>query len=217
MLVLLVGIHSMVEYPLWYAYFLLPTALAWGLVLGLPGPTDAVQPRSASVPGLVAGLVMAAAGLLAVLDYQRAVVIYAPTDGSGTLAERIARGQLSPLFAHQADYAAATNEVPPASRALGLMRATHALLDTRLMMAWSRQLADSGHLDEARWVAQRLRDFRNPDAAEFFAPCDAATPSASLPFQCQMPQRVHSWRDLAALPPLLPRAAVGQAAPSATQ
>ena len=216
-LVLLVGIHSMVEYPLWYAYFLLPTALAWGLVLGLPGPTDAVQPRSASVPGLVAGLVMAAAGLLAVLDYQRAVVIYAPTDGSGTLAERIARGQLSPLFAHQADYAAATNEVPPASRALGLMRATHALLDTRLMMAWSRQLADSGHLDEARWVAQRLRDFRNPDAADFFAPCDAATPSASLPFQCQMPQRVHSWRDLAALPPLLPRAAVGQAAPSATQ
>jgi O-antigen ligase len=32
-LVLLVGIHSMVEYPLWYAYFLLPTALAWGLSL----------------------------------------------------------------------------------------------------------------------------------------------------------------------------------------
>jgi threonine synthase len=119
------------------------------------------------------------AGLLAVLDYQRAVVIYAPTDGSGTLAERIARGQLSPLFAHQADYAAATNEVPPASRALGLMRATHALLDTRLMMAWSRQLADSGHLDEARWVAQRLRDFRNPDAAEFFAPCDAGAAAAS--------------------------------------
>ena len=216
-LVLLTGIHSMVEYPLWYAYFLLPTALAWGLVLGLPGPADADRPRSASVPGMVAGLLMAAAGLLAVLDYQRAVVIYAPTDGSGSLAERIARGQLSPLFAHQADYAAATNEVPPASRALGLMRATHALLDTRLMMAWSRQLADSGHLDEARWVAQRLQDFRNPDAAEFFAPCAAGTAAASLPFQCQAPQRVHRWRDLAALPPLLPRAAAGQAEPSATQ
>jgi hypothetical protein len=84
---------------------------------------------------------MAAAGLLAVLDYQRAVVIYAPTDGSGSLAARIARGQMSPLFAHHADYAAATNAVPPASRALGLVRATHALLDTRLMMA-----SEAGHV-----------------------------------------------------------------------
>jgi hypothetical protein len=148
------------------------------------------------------------------------VVIYAPTEGSGSLAERIARGQLSPLFAHHADYAAATNAVPPASRALGLLRATHALLDTRLMLAWSRQLADTGHLDEARWVAQRLRDFQKPDAAEFFAACDAGAAAAHLPFQCQAPARVHSWRDLAALPPLLvpePPAAAAQAGASATQ
>jgi len=225
-LVLLTGLHSLVEYPLWYAYFLLPTALAWGLVLGLPAAAQAAPPRKAapakSPAGLAAGLLMVAGGLLAALDYQRVVVIYAPADGSGSLASRIARGQLSPLFAHHADYAAATNEVPPASRALGLARATHALLDTRLMLAWARQLADAGHVDEARWVAQRLRDFRNPDAAEFFAPCTAggdgvegavgavgaerppgAAP-AGLPFQCQPPQRLHSWRDLAALPPLLP-------------
>ena len=200
-LVLLTGLHSLVEYPLWYAYFLLPTALAWGLVLGLPAASG--RPRGASPAGMVAGVLMAAGGLLAVLDYQRVVVIYAPTDGSGSLAARIARGQLSPLFAHQADYAAATNEVPPASRALGLARATHALLDTRLMMAWSRQLAETGHVDEARWVAQRLRDFRNPDAADFFAPCAPAAAVAAQPFQCQPPQQVHSWRDLAALPPLL--------------
>jgi len=227
-LVLLTGLHSLVEYPLWYAYFLLPTALAWGLVLGLPAArpaglpdlaAPAGRPDGASAAGLLAGLVMAAAGLLAVLDYQRAVVIYAPTDGSGSLAARIARGQMSPLFAHHADYAAATNEVPPASRALGLVRATHALLDTRLMMAWSRALAEAGHVDEARWVAQRLRDFRNPDAAEFFAPCSSG-PQAGQPFQCQAPLRAHSWRTLAALPPLLPRqpaGAAGQPAAPATQ
>ncbi len=228
-LVLLVGLHSLVEYPLWYAYFLLPTALAWGLVLGLPAASDAAArrvavavdvaaaaaaaaaatggnkappPRAAALRGITAGLLMALAGLLAALDYQRAVVIYAPTDSSGPLAARIARGQHSLLFAHHADYAAATNAVPPASRALGLLRAPHALLDTRLMLAWSRQLADSGHLDEARWVAQRLRDFRNPDAAEFFAPCQAAGVAGPLPFQCQAPLRLHHWRDLVALPPL---------------
>ena len=152
---------------------------------------------------MLAGLLLAAGGVLAALDYQRVVVIYAPPDDGGTLAGRIAAGQLSPLFAHQADYAAATNPVPPASRALGLARATHSLLDTRLMMAWAQGLAANGHPDEARWVAARLRDFRNADAADFFAPCVAGTTAAAdLPFQCQAPQRVHDWRSLARLPPL---------------
>ncbi len=231
-LVLLTALHSLVEYPLWYAYFLLPAALAWGLVLGLPMPSPhagrshaVATPAVASATGMAAGLLLAAAGVLAVLDYQRVVVIYAPADDGGSLASRIARGQRSPLFAHQADYAAATNDVPPASHALGLARATHALLDTRLMMAWARQLADTGRLDEARWVAQRLRDFRNTDATAFFAPCaDNSTAkhaeAPSLPFQCQAPLQTHDWRALARLPPLLalpPAPAVAQRASSASQ
>ena len=199
-LVLMIGLHSLVEYPLWYAYFLLPAALAWGLVLGLPvGATDEAGPvpGAGGAAGLIAGLLMAAGGLFAVWDYQRVVVIYAPPDGSGALATRIARGQLSPLFAHHADYAAATNPTPPASTALGLARATHSLLDTRLMIAWTGHLAASGHTDEARWVAQRLRDFRNADATEFFAACNAGGAGG---VQCQPPQAVHDWRALATLP-----------------
>ena len=33
-MVLLMALHSQLEYPLWYAHFLLPTALVWGLCLG---------------------------------------------------------------------------------------------------------------------------------------------------------------------------------------
>ena len=33
-MVLMMALHSLLEYPLWYAYFLLPTALAFGLCLG---------------------------------------------------------------------------------------------------------------------------------------------------------------------------------------
>ena len=33
MMVLMMALHSQLEYPLWYAYFLLPTALAFGLCL----------------------------------------------------------------------------------------------------------------------------------------------------------------------------------------
>jgi len=231
LLVLLCGLHSQVEYPLWYAYFLLPTALAWGLVLGTPLGTPvgipsgrtgrladetAAPPRSgATTAGLLAGVVMVAGGVLSLLDYQRVVEIYAPSDNSGPLAARIAQGQRSPFFAHQADYAAATNEVPPASAALGLMRATHSLLDTRLMVAWARQLALTGQVDAARWLAQRLREFHNPDSDEFFAPCDK--PGGAAQFQCQAPQALHPWREFTTLPLLLPAAAAAsQPAPASS-
>ena len=201
-LVVLTLLHSAVEYPLWYAYFLMPAALAWGYALGtppgearLPASNANSAPQPAAAWALAAGMVMTLAGAFAVLDYQRVVVIYAPRDGAGTLGERIAHGQHSPLFAHHADYAAATNDAPPADAALGLTRATHSLLDTRLMLAWARHLAASGQaqqIDHARWLAQRLREFKNAEADSFFAPC--ADGAVDL-FQCQPPQRVHGWRE----------------------
>lgn len=212
-LVLICLLHSSVEYPLWYAYFLLPAALAWGFALGAPiavaGDMALVrQPPRSSPPapsgwGAAAGLLMALGGWLALLDYQSAVVIYAPTEGSGSLVARIERGQRSLLFAHHADYAATTNETPPAATALGFARATHSLLDTRLMVAWAQWLADAGAVDQARWLAQRLREFHNPDADGFFAPCKSTSKNPAFDdFQCQPPLRVHSWREFLT-PPLL--------------
>lgn len=46
MMVLLIGLHSLLEYPLWYAYFLLPTAFAWGLALGLPAAVAGANPNT---------------------------------------------------------------------------------------------------------------------------------------------------------------------------
>ena len=43
-------------------------------------------------------------------------------------------------------------------------RAPHYLLDTRLMMAWAKALAERGEIDKARHVAARLREFRNDQA-----------------------------------------------------
>jgi hypothetical protein len=62
MMVVLIGLHSLLEYPLWYAYFLLPTAFAWGLALGLPGragapagPVGAGQVLAPRAPGPAEG------------------------------------------------------------------------------------------------------------------------------------------------------------------
>ena len=127
-------------------------------------------------------------------DYGRVVVIYTPSANAAPLPQRIAVGQDSFFFAHHADYAAATSTEPP-SRAMGAFEnTTHSLLDTRLMMDWSRALAESGHLDKARHVAARLREFRNPAADEFFAPCQAEPAPVPLPFQCQAPTVDLPWR-----------------------
>ena len=47
-------------------------------------------------------------GSLAIYDYMRVVVIFAPPANAGSLEQRIAEGKKSVLFAHHADYADAT-------------------------------------------------------------------------------------------------------------
>jgi hypothetical protein len=75
------------------------------------------------------------------------------------------------------------------------MEAPHYLLDTRLMIAWAQALARAGELDKARHLAQRLREFRNPQADEFFEACDTPDGSEPPPFQCQPPDSAPHWRD----------------------
>lgn len=226
MTVLLIGLHSLLEYPLWYAYFLLPTAWAWGHALrppltadgragrgtagaGAPEPSssaiaaapDAVRPKPKALGAAAAwtwpviGSLMLAGAALAAWDYGKVVVIYTPSDDAAPLPQRIARGQQSWFFAHLADYAAATSTEPPSQAMAAFNSTTHSLLDTRLMMDWARALAESGHTDKARHLAARLREFRNPAADEFFAPCEAEPRPSPLPFQCEPPAVALSWRD----------------------
>jgi hypothetical protein len=199
MLVLVIGLHSMVEYPLWYSYFLLPAAWAWGHALGSQAGGDGAAPprtRRAARAGMAAGLVLLAGGVLALLDYQRVVVIFAPGAGAGPLAERIRQGQRSLFFAHHADYAAATSPEPGVDRDLAFQRAPHYLLDTRLMVAWARELEARGDTDLARTLAARLREFRNREADDYFQPCGQADAASAIP--CQAPAAAHGWREFVA-------------------
>jgi O-antigen ligase len=198
-MVLMILLHSLLEYPLWYSYFLLPAAWAWAFALGEPRgiPLRAGQPsRAFGAAG--AALVLCSVG--AVLDYRSVATIFSAAEGAPPLAQRIARGQHSVLFAHHADYAAATSEAPGEDTLQPFERATHYLLDTRLMMAWATALAGRGELDEARTIAARLREFRNPAAQEFFDECgapaaSAATAASAPPFQCEAPKRQPDWRE----------------------
>ncbi|MEJ6006213.1 Wzy polymerase domain-containing protein [Paucibacter sp. AS339] len=197
MLVLMIGLHSLLEYPLWYAYFLLPTAFAFGLALGSEREAASAGSAVASWTWWTGGALMLAGSLLTVRDYLRVVEIYVPSAHAPALTKRIADGQATLLFSSQADYAAATS-LPPGPEALAAtQRTAHNLIDARLMMAWAKSLHASGEPDKARYVVERLREFRNASSSDWLAECDdARSPGAPLPFQCEPAQRVYAWREL---------------------
>lgn len=204
MIVLMIGLHSLLEYPLWYAYFLLPTAFAFGLCLGDPPrgtkPAQDAPAKGSSIwrirPLLVAALLMLAGGVFSLFDYMKVAAIFTANDNAPPLAQRIADGRRSVFFAHHADYAAATIAEHPSQVMFAFKRAPHYLLDARLMMAWAKALNEAGETDKARYVAQRLKEFRNEQAAEFFAVCDEpAGAGAARPFQCEQPTGRYTYED----------------------
>jgi len=205
-MVLMMGVHSMLEYPLWYAYFLLPTAYAFGVCLARGEGTapaaagSSVPPPSAvSWPARVvfsASMAVVVGATLSVSDYLRVVAIFAPGDGAAPLADRIADGQRSWFFAHHADYAAATTAERPSEAMQAFDRAPHYLLDTRLMMAWARAYDEAGDVQRARYLAQRLREFHNPQSEEFFGKClEPSRAGEPTPFQCVPPDTAYTYRD----------------------
>lgn len=199
MMVLMMALHSQLEYPLWYLYFLLPTAWAWGACLGAGQPEAAARTASPAArrPALLlpaAGLLTMVLGLAAMQDYRRVVVIYAPPADASPLSQRIRLGQDAWLFGHQADYAAATTTDQPGLLLPAVQRAAHNLLDTRLMIAWARAYAQQGDLERARHLADRLREFRNPNSDELFAECHDPK-RESKPFQCTPASVPLDWRD----------------------
>lgn len=190
-MLLLVALHSQLEYPLWHASFLLPTAWVLGTCLGL-GLTERAGNPAARDTLRPVGLAMIMASLVSLVDYSRVVPVFA-SDRAVPLTERIADGQGSWLHAHHADYAGAVTARTPAEGVLAFERATHFVLDGQLLAAWARRLAQQGNLEQARNVAQRLREFDTPEARAFFEPCAERLPTAGV--LCDPPTKALDWRD----------------------
>jgi hypothetical protein len=191
MMLLVLFVHSQLEYPLWYAYFLLPAAWALGVFLGSAPPRP--NERTIAIPAIVfrvVGVLGVVGALFAFWDHRRVEVIFGPPPGAAPLAERIAEGQKSKLFGHHADYAAATTD-PTGVPLATFRRPLHHLIDVRLMVAYAKALHAAGKLPEAVYVAQRLREFRRPDAQSHFSHCEAKPD-----WWCTTEPVALTWRDL---------------------
>jgi O-antigen ligase len=204
-MVAIAALHSLLEYPLWYSYFLLPTAFAWGAALGVRVPMaastgDTPPAKPGQSPALLmGGLIMSTLAIWCALDYQSAVNIYAPRPGAGPLDQRIATGKRMPWWGYQADYADVTagDDESPSKPPAAFKRTMHNLLDARLMIAYARSLEEHGEVDKARYVIARLKEFRNPMGDEFLAVCKTQPePDEERAFQCDPPTQPHTWREV---------------------
>lgn len=198
-LVVVMGVHSLLEFPLWFAYFLLPTAWAWGQALGARARATAPSPDiEAALPAhrswRIVGALFVAVGVAAWFDYGTIAALYMPGPATASLDDRLGRAQVSPLFRHHGEYALALQAQRPADVLPEIDRAAHAYIDGRLLYAWANALEHTGQDDKARYVAARLREFRLPGAAAFFAPCD--DPAVAVkPFQCLPASPGLTWHD----------------------
>lgn len=183
-----IGVHSMLEYPLWYAYYLLPTAFWLGTLLRL----GRVRPASAEAPPQRDAYPLQAMGVLIVLgtlyaswDFSRVLQIYQPF-GQARLQpaeQRIANGRRSLLFGAFADYALVLTADHPSEVIAAFERPLQHLVDTPLLIAYAKAYAERGEPDKARYIAQRIREFQHPASAEFLAACQQ--PASAQAFQCQ--------------------------------
>ena len=199
----LVLLHSMLEYPLWYAYFLLPAAFMLGLCLASSIRNDAARAKAVG-PGdsttnlRSAALLLMLGAAFSVLDYLRVVPIFVapPPDIARPLNERIAAGQESLLFPYLADVGAAMNSPDPADALGPSRRAAHLLLDASTMLTYANSLHATGDTERAKYVARRLKEFPSAETQAYFAPCkDATLTDAQRPYQCFAPQRKFTFED----------------------
>lgn len=194
MLLLVVLSYSLVELPLWYPMFLLPTMFFMALCLeksSVDQPPQATTEVSVS-PILLGGAAMVIGGLLAMADYMRVKAIFQPASPR-LFQERILKGRQSLFFGQYADYAAAVSASQPALVYDVFERAVHQLLDPPLLVAWAEALNARGEVDKARYIAQRLREFPSGvvDSTAYFSPCtrngQEQREQVAEPFQCSPP------------------------------
>ncbi len=167
-------VQSLVEYPLWFAHFLLPTTMLAAL-LGARATQSAVDATSTHTEVLplrgshlsIAIVIAFVGGTFAAAilrEYDATASIY--DAGGNVVRTRATAADASQHFfyGHYGDYATImlNRDTVPADR---FARPTRAIIDEKLLVAWSRSLAREGRMREADFIAARAREF--PASAVF--------------------------------------------------
>ena len=162
-LIVVLGLHSLLEYPLWYGPFQMTLGLAIGMLWAVPDAT--VEEEAQEGPMLVAALLFIGC-LYAAWDFNRVGQIYRPA-ASRDAAYRdnpLHHAKQSWLFKNQADFAELTTQTVTAENAAELypqaVRLMHYSPEARVV----QRVIDSGkilgHDAQAQELAERLDDVK---------------------------------------------------------
>ena len=162
-LVLVVGLHSLLEYPLWYGPFQMTLGLAIGL---LWAPTDApTQVEAQEGPMLMAALLFLGC-LYAAWDFNRVGQIYrqAASRDAAYRDNPLHHAKQSWLFKNQADFAELTTQTVTADNAAAIYPQARRLMHYSPEARVVQRVIDSGtllgHDKEAQELAERLEDVK---------------------------------------------------------
>ncbi len=183
-------LHSLFEYPLWFAYFLLPSAflLAWLACSGAAGETDDAVLHShtptrlsmaASIIATAISVACIAISVYAWNEYQKITAIYSQTTNAAALRSAVSDARKSPLYGQFGDYAAIMLAGDRAELAW-FARTIRQVLDERLLTAYAQALTRAGETDKAAYVVARAREFQ-PQAVFAGLPVIAPSSMASAP------------------------------------
>ncbi|MGY4831778.1 Wzy polymerase domain-containing protein [Sphaerotilaceae bacterium SBD11-9] len=210
----LLGIHSLLEYPLWFSFFLLPAAFLFGQFVQLGARSEKAQADGSGTPTAAEasegpapfkilplllqgiGIAIVLGSLFAVWDYSRVLQVFRPFNEGHfqSLDERIAEGSKSKLFGYWVDYAVVTNAESYIGMDAEMQRAFHGRMNPHMLLVYAKYLNERGDTDKAAYVAERLREFKSPVAIKFFAECDNAGKRATA-FQCSPPKKAYTFKD----------------------
>ena len=208
----LLGVHSLLEYPLWYTYFLLPAAFMFGQLLRLGGLAERAEPATSSSAEMAndrgskavtlllktCGVLIVFGSLYAAWDYSRVLQAFKPF-GAGqrkSLEQRVAEGRQSVLFGYWVDFGVVTNIDTYRNHSEEVERAIRHRMNPHMLMIYAKYLHERGEDDKAAYVAARLREFHHPVSEAFLAECDAVVAGQPKPFQCVAPSRDYSFREI---------------------
>ena len=159
-----IAVHSMVEYPLWYAPFHTAAGLCIVFLLIPVTPGFKLEPPRWLVMARV-GLVLVMAGALSMIwrDYQEVSQLYLPPESRSPQVRQRSAAELSRrmLFRNQAEFAALTTTALTAANATEMAGLAERLLhyspESRVVEALVESLTLVGRQDEALWHLVRYR------------------------------------------------------------
>lgn len=186
----LLAIHSLLEYPLWYVYFLLPAAF-W---LGCLGRAECRQDQMEPTVGFqgfsevvkMTGAVVLFGCIYAVYDYMRIVQVYEPFGSAKyqPLTVRIDRARDGLFFGVYADLAYVLTQAPGKLNEKDFERPLNHLINPALLKAYAEYLHAHGEDTRAREAVVALKKFNAPVVLDFFKECEQSGDLQKRAFQC---------------------------------